>query len=116
MKRAKRFLSLVLAFALVLGSSSLPSGVVTVNAAEDSTTSATLADFTTESDDSGGIIIKGYTGTATALNLPEIFEGKNVTQIGEGAFSKDGVSGGWATGMAPNGNNIVSVIIPKTVT
>ena len=115
MKRAKRFLSLVLAFALVLGSSSLPSGVVTVNATGGSTTSATLDDFTTKSDGSGGIIITGYTGSATELDLPKIFEGQNVTQIGEGAFSKD-TGTNLIDGQATHGDTLVSIIIPNTVT
>ncbi len=48
------------------------------------------------------VVIKKYTGSATSLDIPDTFEGKPVTEIGDSAFS--------------NSKSLVRISMPDTVT
>jgi hypothetical protein len=62
----------------------------------------TVADFNvTLTEDGKGVVIAGYTGTATAVRIPATIEGMPVREIGEKAFAL---------------KNITSVVIPQGVT
>jgi len=62
----------------------------------------TAADFNvTFTKDEKGVVITGYTGTATAVKIPATIQGMPVREIGEKAF--------W-------GRNIISVVISEGVT
>lgn len=50
------------------------------------------SDFLWESV-AGGVAITGYTGTATAIVIPDTLDGKNVVEIRNGAFSQSEVVG-----------------------
>lgn len=61
----------------------------------------TLAEFTYEEVD-GGIVVKGYQGDPTTLEVPETIDGKTVVAIGESAFAAQ--------------KRLREVILPGTVT
>jgi len=60
----------------------------------------TAADFSVElTSDSNGVIIKGYTGRALTVTVPDTIEGLPVKEIGRQAFGFDG--------------RITSIILPQ---
>lgn len=99
-KRVKKnLMAVLLACALAVGTVIIPFGGETVWAEG--------SDWQTEGDweyyiNGDSITIRRYTGSGTEVTIPESLGGKEVTEIGEGAFSSC--------------NSLISVNIPNSVT